>query len=263
MQKPIYTFHDKILCFITIFNEPIDPYYHIMKDATTVIFGKKYTMPNYSLFNQPIVLTPKIQIFGTGEMFNQPLFLTKTMRILSLGLHFDHQIILTPNLTHVTFWIDGNFNQPIVLNKKITHMTFGNFNKPINLTLNLVVLKFGNGYNQPIVLNRKIKYLTFGYAFNHPIIPTPNITMLMFDDYPLYPIVLMTNITHLTIGIKNSKTLDDLPHSLKELVIKCQRKSSQCETNNLHPHIKKITFEHVYFGYKNYITPEMYRELMN
>lgn len=118
MQKPVYTLNNQTLFFSTNFNEPMDPYYYIIKDITIIIFGEIILKQHYSLFNQPIVFFPKIQTFISGYEFNQPIVLTKTMRVLRLGTYFNQPIVLQPCVTHVIFWTGGCFNQTIILNKK-------------------------------------------------------------------------------------------------------------------------------------------------
>jgi hypothetical protein len=119
---------------------------------------------------------------------------------------------------HKEYW-ESHFNQPIVLTNNLTHLSFGHkFNQPIILTNNLTHLTFGDGFNRPIILTNNLTHLTFGYVFNQPIILTNNLTHLTFGNKFNQPIEL-ANIKYLNINCDSIHLIENLPNSLKKLVL--------------------------------------------
>ena len=159
--------------------------------------------------------------------FNKGKFLIKIKQYkyeLIFNCYFNEPVVLPKSLTHLTFGF--NFNKPVNLPDSITHLTFSkycSFNQPIELPKDLTHLTFGGNFNQQVNLPEKITHLTFGHNFNQPINLPDSITHLILGGYFNESVELPKSLKHLKIydGNKNLKVkYNDVIIEIQNLPIK-------------------------------------------
>lgn len=238
-----YEFYDNILQFKDGFDEPLEPYYNIMVQASRVIF------PSY--FNHPIVLFPNTIHLETRRGYDLPIVLThniltliidayykyflklsskietlimlkyssllelnKNMKYLQANESFDHNRIICLNkiMYHTMFECANN---QVVLNKKLKKFCmWGLFNQPLELPKHLLELTFGYKYDKKILLPSSINYLSVCYCCKGCV---------MLD-------CATANSINILIDSRDYYLIDNLPNSKGKIVLKYRLNSS---ANNL------------------------------
>lgn len=284
----------KTVHFASYFNEPLHLYWKMMVNINIVIFDDDYSN-RFLSFNQPLVLTPNVTHLilnyrfnhffvlprcvthiTFGHDFNRSIILTKCLlHLMYKGGFFNRSIILTPKIIDLTFENGHNFNQPLVLTKRIQHLKFGvKFNQLIVLTPYLTHIKFGIYFNQPIILTLRLTHVIFGFQCKQNIILSKNITHASFPQFLEQSIILTPRIQHLTfygtpdissviltpkcsflsIIRGNYKIIDDLPNSVTHLV--CDQMFI-LPLNNLPNSTTKIDILNKHYKYKHLIPKKL------
>jgi hypothetical protein len=144
---------------------------------------------------------------------------------------------------HSANWKKSLFNQPVNLTNFLTHLIFGyEFNQQITLTNSLTHLTFGWEFNQPVILTNSLTHLTFGSCFNQPIILTNSLTHLTLR-HKFNQSIELANIKYLNINCNNLHLIENLPNSLKELIL---NHLFDLPLNNLPNSIKFIQLPYFY-----------------
>ena len=119
----------------------------------------------------------------------------------------------------------------------LTHLTLGwVFNQQVNLSPNLIHLTFGYCFNQQVNLPPNLTHLTFGWKFNQQVNLPFSVQFLELDCNNINIIdYLSDNVEELVLGYNNILELNDLPSSIKKLVIKNEDYNQElnCLPNNL------------------------------
>ena len=196
-------------------------------------------------FNQEINLSNNINLTHLTFVwwFNQELNLSNNINLthLTFGYYFNQEIDLSNNinLTHLTFGY--YFNQEINLSNNINliHLTFGyKFNQELNLLFNInlkkVLIDIQN--NEIENTNNLLKIITngnFEKKINIPLnvkyLKTSYVENYLMDN-------LSNNIEELTIYNNNNKNIDNLPNSIKKIIIS----NSYTDLNNLPNSIEEL-----------------------
>jgi hypothetical protein len=143
-----------------------------------------------------------------------------------------------PDDIYITNLFESKFNQPIQLNKQLTHVVFGcYFNQPIELNENLIKLTLGHCFNQPIQLNKQLTHLIVHDEFNKQIIMNDKLTHLTLGCEFNQKINLPETLIYLDIQTNPFDLIDFLPNKLEELILNTEFNS---ELNNLPNSIKII-----------------------
>lgn len=207
--------------YYQMFNDIIAIHYHVNIPINFNLIPENFTkiiFSNYKNIRKCIKTNNNPFEFGEISKFNQPL-------------------ILTENLTQLHFGI--SFDQPVNLPNSLTHLYFGEeFDKSIDLPNGLIYLYFGEEFNQPVQLinNFQLTHLTFGYMFNQPI-QLPNSLTHLELGFEFSQQINLPNITHLKFFCNIPYLLNNLPNSLKKLVL---GESFNLALNNLPNSIEHI-----------------------
>lgn len=218
LKNDYVTYQDKII-FMCNFNKKLDKYYEIISKYNQLIFSDSDNFMKY-IYN----CSSKIDQFinDDSSKFNKPLdFINKLSHIthLVIGYEFNQPLELSNKLTHLTYKPREGF--PIVLTQNIVYLVLGNdYNQPIQLNENLLHLELGNDYNQPIQLNEKLHFLKLNINNQN-----------LLDNLP-------NSIKTLILGHKIDVELNNLPNSIKFLHI--GNSQYKKELNNLPKSLEQL-----------------------
>jgi len=253
---------DDWLIFKPKFNEELINYYDIINKYKKIMFSN-YNNPLIAIetnnqyereyhgnwiksnFNPEIDLSNNINLthLTFKDNFNQEIDLSNNINLthLTFGYYFNQEIDLSNNinLTHLTFGY--YFNQEINLSNNINliHLTFGyKFNQELNLLFNInlkkVLIDIQN--NEIENTNNLLKIITngnFEKKINIPLnvkyLKTSYVENYLMDN-------LSNNIEELTIYNNNNKNIDNLPNSIKKIIIS----NSYTDLNNLPNSIEEL-----------------------
>jgi hypothetical protein len=196
----------KLLILPYSYDEELD---NLPEKIEIIIFSEEDDEELKSCFNKSVDNLPKTItkiIFGFGSSFNQPVNnLPPSLTHLTFGYGFNQSVDNLPtSLTHLTFGF--RFNKPVDnLPNSITHLTFyydGKFNKPLKILPNyLVCIKLNIKNNNNITLPKNCKKI-----------------FIDNDNYLINN--LPEHIEKIYINFSSKNKIENLPSTLKEIVIK-------------------------------------------
>lgn len=252
----VYIIQDSSVIFNRCFNEPLDNYYHIIRQYPTLVFNENLQKSRLEFFtasyyNMPIDLTKNLKNLIMSDSFNKSIFLSKQLVKIHFGYNFNKPLLLSKNLKNVCF--GHEFNQMIGLVKNIKKFCVGNmFNHPLILSKNLVFINMGLNFNQRIDIPKCCVKLFLSANFNQPIILTKCLKNLEISCYYKHPLVIEKKLERLTIRKWNVmrgsvKILDNLPNKL--LISLHITKITHCQhlTHNLPNDIESSGIKGLYY----------------
>lgn len=234
------TFFNKTLTLKQDVNEPLEPYYFMICQASRIIFESKcdeqiilFPSTIYLKFNNeynyPIVLTPTFKHLVIESMYTCAFPLKLPMKFESLNIyHFTLPIELNKYMKCFSMIYDSIHT--LKLNKSLCYFEQSSV---VNLALNknLKQLWVGNLYQ--LDLPKHLTHLT-GYIYSNKVMPLPaDIIYLQigYDFLSKYFILEhSTEQVHIFSHSKDYYLIDNLPNNKKPITLECEL---SMELNNL------------------------------
>ena len=239
-MDPPYWIIGEAIIFKPKFNECLDDYSDIISNYRILIFSN-YIDPYKTLKNNNDMYNEdENEESLPGSSFNHKLgnSLSKLVNLQKLDLGHGYfyslgdSLLDLHNLRELTFGDHFNCRLDDSLSNLVDlrELRFGHrFNQPLNDSLmnlhNLQKLTFGINFNQPLddCLSKldNLRELTLGYRFNQPIVIPDGIKKLSLDCNSQNMIdFLPSNIVELEFGSMFNLELNDLPNSIKKIIIR-------------------------------------------